>query len=250
MISVFELFKIGVGPSSSHTVGPMKAAAAFASGLTAQGAVGQVAAVEVALLGSLAFTGRGHATDKAVILGLSGQEPESVDPDAAEALVAEVSAAKRLKLAGRRLIAFDPATAIAFDTLTRAPRHPNPNTLRLVAKDAGGAVLADETWLSIGGGFIVRDGAGDDASATDARLPHPFRSGAELLARGRETGLSIAELVRANEAALRPESAAQAHVERVVDVMFACIDRGLTQSRGRSLAGSRSCAAPRRSTTA
>ncbi len=227
MISVFELFKIGVGPSSSHTVGPMKAAAAFASGLTAQGAVEHVAAVEVALLGSLAFTGKGHATDKAVILGLSGQAPESVDPDAAEALVAEVRETKRLKLAGRRLIAFDPATAIKFDTLTPAPRH--PNTLRLVAKDAGGAALADETWLSIGGGFIVRDGAGDDASATDAHLPHPFRSGAELLARGRETGLAIAEMVRATEAALRPESAVQVHVERVLDVMFACIDRGLTQ---------------------
>src|SRR5271166_629809 len=228
MISVFELLKIGVGPSSSHTVGPMKAAAKFASGLAGSSVVEQVAAVEVALLGSLAFTGKGHATDKAVILGLSGQEPESVDPDAAEALVAEVRAAKRLKLAGRRLIAFDPATAIAFDTLTPAPRH--PNTLRLVAKDAGGAALADETWLSIGGGFIVRDGAGEDASATDARLPHPFRSGAELLARGRERGLSIAELVRANEAALRPESAVDAHVRRVLDVMFACIDRGLTQS--------------------
>src|SRR5271166_6791551 len=154
MISVFELLKIGVGPSSSHTVGPMKAAAKFASGLAGSSVVEQVAAVEVALLGSLAFTGKGHATDKAVILGLGGQEPESVDPDAAEALVAEVSAAKRLNLAGRRLIAFDPATAIAFDTLTRAPRH--PNTLRLVAKDAGGAVLDDQTWLSIGGGFIVR----------------------------------------------------------------------------------------------
>ena len=185
MISVFELFKIGVGPSSSHTVGPMKAAAQFASGLVAKRGVGHVAAVEIALLGSLAFTGKGHSTDKAVMLGLSGQQPESVDPDAAEALVAEVRETKRLKLAGRRLIAFDPATAIKFDTLTPAPRH--PNTLRLVAKDAGGAALADETWLSIGGGFIVRDGAGEEASATDAHLPYPFapapsfwRAGARL----------------------------------------------------------------------
>src|SRR6516162_3376311 len=139
MISVFELFKIGVGPSSSHTVGPMKAAAEFANGLMARGAVDEVAAVEVALMGSLAFTGRGHATDKAVILGLSGLEPESVDPDAAEALVAEVRLTKRLMLAGRRAIAFDPASAIRFDTLTPALRH--PNTLRLVAKDAGGAAL-------------------------------------------------------------------------------------------------------------
>ena len=134
MFSVFELFKIGIGPSSSHTVGPMKAAAAFADGLAATGAIGRVASVEVALLGSLAFTGKGHATDKAVILGLSGQRPDSVEPDAAEALAAEVRATKRLKLAGRRSIAFDPATAIIFDTVTPAPRH--PNTLRLVARDA------------------------------------------------------------------------------------------------------------------
>src|SRR5271154_5515585 len=152
MFSVFELFKIGIGPSSSHTVGPMKAAAAFAGGLIATGAIDRVASVEVALLGSLAFTGKGHATDKAVVLGLSGQRPDSVDPDAAEALAAEVRATRRLRLAGRCAIAFDPATGIAFDTLTPAPRH--PNTMRLIARDAAGTVLADETWLSVGGGFI------------------------------------------------------------------------------------------------
>src|SRR5208282_4283866 len=213
MFSVFELFKIGIGPSSSHTVGPMKAAAAFADGLATTGAIGRVASVEVALLGSLAFTGKGHATDKAVILGLSGQRPDRVEPDAAEALAAEVRATKRLRLAGRRSIAFDPATAIVFDTVTPAPRH--PNTMRLIARDAAGAALADETWLSIGGGFVVRDGAGEDASAADARLPHPFRSGAELLARGREAGLSIAGLVRANEEALKAKSEVDAHVARV-----------------------------------
>jgi L-serine dehydratase len=125
MISVFELFKIGVGPSSSHTVGPMKAAAAFASGLVERGAIGRVAEVGVTLYGSLAYTGRGHATDKAVILGLSGIEPEAVDPDAADALVARVRESKRLPLAGRRTIAFDPANAIVFDVLTPPPRHPN-----------------------------------------------------------------------------------------------------------------------------
>jgi L-serine dehydratase len=228
MISVFELFKIGVGPSSSHTVGPMKAAAAFANGLVASGAIDRVATVEVALLGSLAFTGKGHATDKAVILGLSGETPDTVDLDAAEALVARVRETKALNLAGRRAVAFDPATAIAFDTLTPAPRH--PNTMRFVARDAEGGAVDDETWLSVGGGFIIRDGAGEDASAAEQRLPHPFHSGAELLARARESGLSIAELMRANEAALRSEGEAQAHVERILDVMFACVDRGLTQS--------------------
>ena len=228
MISVFELFKIGVGPSSSHTVGPMKAAAAFVNALVETGAIDWVASVDVALLGSLAFTGRGHATDKAVILGLSGEMPDTVDLDAAEALVARVRETKALNLAGRRAIAFDAERAIAFDTLTPAPRH--PNTMRFVARDAEGRALADETWLSVGGGFIIRDGAGDNASVAEPKLPYPFRSGAELLARGRESGLSIAELMRLNEAALRSEGEADAHAERVIDVMFASIDRGLTQS--------------------
>ena len=228
MISVFELFKIGIGPSSSHTVGPMKAAAAFVNALVETGAIDWVASVDVALLGSLAFTGRGHATDKAVILGLSGEMPDTVDLDAAEALVARVRETKALNLAGRRAIAFDAERAIAFDTLTPAPRH--PNTMRFVARDAEGRALADETWLSVGGGFIIRDGAGDNASVAEPKLPYRFRSGAELLARGRESGLSIAELMRLNEAALRSEGEADAHAERVIDVMFASIDRGLTQS--------------------
>ena len=125
MISVFELFKIGIGPSSSHTVGPMKAAAAFVGGLVGTGAIDQVASIEVSLMGSLAFTGRGHATDKAVILGLSGEKPDTVDLDAAEALVARVRETKALNLAGRRAIPFDPERAIVFDIVTPAPRHPN-----------------------------------------------------------------------------------------------------------------------------
>src|SRR5271166_2004957 len=163
MTSVFELFKIGVGPSSSHTVGPMKAASIFASRLVERGAIGAVATVEATLFGSLAYTGKGHATDKAVILGLSGVAPEDVDPDAAEALAAEVRETRRLMLAGRRSMAFDPAQGIVFDYLTQPPRH--PNTLRLTARDAEGVSLADETWLSIGGGFVVEEGV-DDARPT------------------------------------------------------------------------------------
>ncbi len=227
MISVFELFKIGVGPSSSHTVGPMKAAAAFAAGLAERGELGRVAAMEVTLLGSLAFTGRGHATDKAVVLGLSGFTPETVDPDAADALVDEARRTKSLPLAKGPKIPFDPAAAIRFDVVTPAPRH--PNTLRLVARNAAGATLADETWLSVGGGFIAREGV-DEGVENDAHVPYPFRSGAELLARGRESRLSIAELVRANEDSLRPGGEADAHVRRVLEVMFACMDRGLTKA--------------------
>jgi L-serine dehydratase len=228
MISVFELFKIGVGPSSSHTVGPMKAASAFAGGLVETGAIDRVASVDVALLGSLAFTGRGHATDRAVILGLSGEMPDTVDLDAAEVLVGRVRETKTLNLAGRRVLAFDAERAVRFDTVTPAPRH--PNTMRLVARDAEGRALADETWLSVGGGFIIRDGVEKDASTPEPQLPYPFRSGAELLARGREAKLSIAELMRANEAALRAPGEADTHVERILDVMFACIDRGLGHS--------------------
>jgi L-serine dehydratase len=228
MISIFELFKIGVGPSSSHTVGPMKAAAAFAKGLVETGAIDRVASLEVALLGSLAFTGRGHATDKAVILGLSGETPETVDLDAAEALVARVRETKTLDLVRRRAIPFDPERAIRFDIVTPAPRH--PNTMRFAARNGEGRALADETWLSVGGGFIIRDGGDQDRSAPEPQLPYPFRSGAELLARGREAKLSIAELMRANEAALRSEGEADAHAERILGVMFASVDRGLTQS--------------------
>jgi L-serine dehydratase len=228
MISVFELFKVGVGPSSSHTVGPMKAAAAFAAGLSERDAIDRVESAMVTLFGSLAFTGRGHATDKAVILGLCGYEPEAVDPDAADAVVAEVRKTGQLPLAGRRKIAFDPDAAIVFDILNPPPRH--PNTLRLIANDAAGATLRDETWLSIGGGFVIRDGADEVASSQGASIPYPFRSGGELLARGRESGLSIADMVRANERALRPAEAVEAHVGSVLDAMFACLERGLTHS--------------------
>ena len=228
MISVFELFKIGVGPSSSHTVGPMKAAAAFAAGLARAGDIARIASVDVMLLGSLAFTGRGHATDKAVVLGLSGLTPETVDPDMGDALVEDVRRTKRLPLAGGPAIAFDPASAIVFDVVTPATRH--PNTLRLVARDASGAAVADETWLSVGGGFVAREGADEGGAESEGGAPYPFRSAAELLARGREAGLTIAELVRANEAALRPAEAVEAHVGKILDVMFACMDRGLAKS--------------------
>src|SRR5579872_3620951 len=151
MISVFELFKIGIGPSSSHTVGPMKAAAAFVEALEKRGALRAAARVVVDLYGSLAFTGKGHAVDKAVILGLSGEEPATIDPDAADRIVVETRATKSLRLGGKRGVAFDPETAIRFDMVTQPKRH--PNTLRLSAYDAEGACLLEETWCSIGGGF-------------------------------------------------------------------------------------------------
>jgi L-serine dehydratase len=225
MISVFELFKIGIGPSSSHTVGPMKAAAAFVEGLASRGELQRAASVTVDLYGSLAFTGKGHAVDKALILGLCGIALSRVDPDEADRIVAETRAAKSLRLASRWAIAFDPAAAIRFDTKVQPKRH--PNTLRLRAFDRQGATLADETWCSIGGGFILREDEAEAQSATAVSYPYPFRNAADLMARGQESGLSIAAMMRANEAALRPLAEVDAHVDLVIAAMLACVDRGL-----------------------
>ena len=167
MISVFELFKIGVGPSSSHTVGPMKAALAFARELPTE----RVARMKATLFGSLAFTGKGHATDRAVLLGLSGEAPDTIDADRAEATLARAAREHRLKLAGRRDIAFAPDTDIRFDYVTPPERH--PNTMTFAAFDASGAEIARATWLSIGGGFIVREDEEPGAGASQAR---PLRS--------------------------------------------------------------------------
>jgi L-serine dehydratase len=225
MISVFELFKIGIGPSSSHTVGPMKAAAAFAHGLAERGAIGRATSVKVTLYGSLAFTGKGHAVDKAVILGLSGEAPATIDPADVEGIVAEVTARKRLKLAGSREIAFDPQADIIFDFVSTPKRH--PNTLRFCARDGQGDVLLDEAWCSVGGGFIIREDEPEPTGEGEVAWPYPFRSSADLLARGRDSGLSIALVMRANEAALHPPAEVAAYIDNVIAAMLTCVDRGL-----------------------
>ena len=149
MISVFELFKIGIGPSSSHTVGPMKAATAFAAGLPLQ-----PARIRVELLGSLAWTGRGHATDTAVMLGLAGERPDSVTAETARRIIDDARGAHRLPV-GRGMIAFDPVTDIVFDTATPTPVH--ANTMVFTAFDAAGDEMASERWCSVGGGFVLRE---------------------------------------------------------------------------------------------
>ncbi|WP_374306287.1 L-serine ammonia-lyase [Methylocella sp.] len=225
MIGVFDIFKLGIGPSSSHTVGPMKAALAFARGLARDGLLAATERVVVDLYGSLAWTGRGHATDKAAILGLCGEEPETVDPDAAETLFSAVGRERRLTLLKAREIAFDPALDIVFDKMTATPRH--PNTLRLRAFDAGGELLREERWLSVGGGFVMREDEADAPPALEAAIPYPFADAGELLAVGAREKLSIAEIVAANEAALRPAGEVERHVALVVATMMASIDRGL-----------------------
>jgi L-serine dehydratase len=225
MISAFELFKIGIGPSSSHTVGPMKAAAAFAADFIRGDRSGNAARVRATLYGSLAWTGKGHGTDKAVILGLAGEQPDSVDPDKADVTVGAAWQEKRLKLGGRLWLDFDPAADIVFDTLAATPRH--PNTLQFDILDVEGAVAASERWCSVGGGFVVREAEVGSATPAGARVPHPFQSGDELLAIGRATGRKIAELVLENERALRAEAEVRQHLKRVAATMMSAIDRGL-----------------------
>jgi L-serine dehydratase len=222
VISIFDLFKIGIGPSSSHTVGPMKAAAAFVTGANLE----RIAKIRVTLFGSLAWTGKGHGTDKAVILGLTGIEPATVDPDAADRLVAEVQKHHRLSLGGQKTIAFDPAADIVFDGVSPTPAH--PNTLCFDAFDADGEHLASDRWCSVGGGFIVREDRLGLESTDEAEVPFPFRSGKELLALCEQHTMRIADIVMANERALRSDSEIMEGIARIDAAMMACIARGLT----------------------
>jgi L-serine dehydratase len=223
-VTFAELFKIGIGPSSSHTIGPMRAAASFVAGLG--GRTAQVDRLVATAFGSLAWTGKGHATDKAMILGLAGLKPDSLDPDRAEAVLAEIRSDRRLVLVDGRPIVFDPDRDVVFDCVNTYERH--PNAMRFTALSADGAEIADEVWYSVGGGFVVRDG--DEGGGTaKVPVPFPYRSSVELLAMADAAGLSVADLTLANEAAQRPREAVLADVDRVAETMFACIDRGLTQ---------------------
>jgi L-serine dehydratase len=222
MISLFDLFKIGIGPSSSHTVGPMRAALSFAADLADPA---RVARVQITLLGSLAWTGKGHGTDKAVILGLAGEAPETVDPDQADAIAAAVTTACMLKLGGVHPIKFDPATDIVFDYETPTTRH--PNTLEFSAHDAAGGSLAAERWCSVGGGFVIREDEKPDLGAITETVPYPFANAVDLLRLGEASGLSIATMMRANEFSLRDPATVLAHADLVLTTMMNGIERGM-----------------------
>ncbi|MFM8691706.1 MAG: L-serine ammonia-lyase [Limnohabitans sp.] len=231
MISILDLFRIGIGPSSSHTVGPMRIAKRFLQNLARQSPLVSVTQIQIQLQGSLALTGAGHGSPDACLLGLLGQEPDQLDPNQMANLLAPVRSGK-LNLLGRHVIDFEPTSDIELACHVHPELH--PNGMRLRAFGQGGRLLGDETWYSTGGGFIasehqLRKEPTDDLIASQAHLPHPFASGAELLAQCAARQLEIASLVLANEGAWRSEAQTLAGVDSVVSVMFACIDRGLIQ---------------------
>ncbi len=225
--SVFDLFKPGVGPSSSHTMGPMTAAVRFLGELREAGVLARVRRVQVSLYGSLALTGRGHATDRAVMLGLMGHAPATLDPDVGDAALLELAAthALALGLEGPN-VAFDPQCDIAWEGYTRLPRH--PNALRFCAEAALEEEPFARTYYSVGGGFVASEAEmGANAPVEERPVPHPFTSGAELIAQADAAGLSVAGLMLANEAALRPEAEVLSGLDAVFAAMDACIERGI-----------------------
>ncbi|NBB14182.1 L-serine ammonia-lyase [Caulobacter sp. SLTY] len=224
--SVFDLFKPGVGPSSSHTMGPMTAAARFVAELRDTGRLGAVARVQVKLYASLALTGRGHATDRATMLGLMGFEPASLDPDAGEAALETLRATGRMALGGETDIAFDEQVDIVWAGRQRLPQHPNAMTL--TAFDAGEAAVLARTYFSVGGGFVCEESEiGRNAPAEEAPIPYPFESGAELLVKADAAGLTIAQLMMANEIARAPDAIVLERLDAIFGAMEACIDRGM-----------------------
>ncbi len=227
-VSVFDLFKIGIGPSSSHTVGPMRAAARFVQRWLADaGDLPRVARVHVELYGSLAMTGRGHGTDKAVLLGLEGHWPDRIDPDTIPAILQRIRAERRLRLSGTHAIAFDEAQDLVFNKRQKLPYH--VNGMRYGAFDASGALLATRDYYSVGGGFVVnQDEAAEDRIVADTTpLPYAFHSGADLLAHCARAGKSIAQLMLANECVWRSEAEVRAGLQNLWQAMQDCVTRGL-----------------------
>ncbi len=228
-LSVFEIFKVGIGPSSSHTMGPMTAAARFLTLLRQSPSSSQAARVRATLHGSLAFTGKGHGTDRAVALGLLGWLPATLDPDEAERQLTRLQDTCTLRAPGLPPLAFDPAADIAFDFGPPLPGH--ANGLILAAGDADGGTLLSETYYSIGGGFVVTAAELDQPradTAIAAQYPYPFKNAAQMLHMARDSGLSIAAMKRENEIRLRPEADVEGGVAGIWSVMNGCIERGLS----------------------
>ncbi|MGW3124368.1 L-serine ammonia-lyase, partial [Streptomyces sp. NPDC001107] len=228
-ISVFDLFSIGIGPSSSHTVGPMRAAHMFARRLRNEELLGSVASIRSELYGSLGATGHGHGTPKAVLLGLEGASPRTVDVETADERVAAIRSSGRIRLLGEHEIPFSFDDDLKLHRRKALPYHANGMTLW--AFDASGAELLSKTYYSVGGGFVVdEDAVGQDRiKLDDTVLKYPFRTGDELLRLTKETGLSISALMLENERAWRTEDEIRSGLLDIWRVMQACVSRGMSR---------------------
>jgi L-serine dehydratase len=229
-VSAFDLFKIGIGPSSSHTVGPMRAARLFALRLDHDALLPKVARVQSLLYGSLGATGKGHGSDKAVLLGLGGHEPDTVDIEAVPAMLDAIRRSKRLALLGRHAVALHEADDLVFQRKETLPFH--ANGMRFVAFDAAGTELANRTYYSVGGGFVVSDEVAADGSKQKAivpdttKLPLPFTTGERLLQITQDTGHTIAQVMRRNEQTWRSNAQIDAGLLKIWQVMQDCVARG------------------------
>ncbi len=228
-ISILDLFTIGIGPSSSHTVGPMRAAHRFLGSLQESRAMNRISRIEVRLYASLALTGKGHGTDVAVLLGLEGEAPETIDVDSLANRVARIRESRSLKLNHATQIAFDEQTDLVFLRKESLPAH--PNGLRFIAYDSDGSRILEKTYYSIGGGFVV-----DDADAIEDRLTnqtvqrlYPYRSGNDLLKLASESGLSVSEMTLRNESCWRTEGETRFALRKVWEAMQSCVRRGCQQ---------------------
>ena len=229
-VSTFDLFKIGIGPSSSHTVGPMRAAARFvARWLEQPGRLRDVARIRAEVFGSLALTGRGHGTDKALLMGLEGHYPNEIDPDIIPATLARIRGDKKLLLSGTHEIAFDEKRDLAMNKRQKLPYH--TNGMRFTAFDANDEVIATRDYYSVGGGFVVNqdDAASDRIVADSTELPYSFKSGDELLAKSADSGLSIARMMFENEKVWRSEDEVRQGLREIWTAMQSCVARGIRQ---------------------
>ena len=239
-VSTFDLFKIGIGPSSSHTVGPMRAAARFVQRWLVQSGhpdgdagdgsdLARTARVRAEVFGSLALTGRGHGTDKAVLMGLEGHWPNAIDPDLIPPALERIRGSKRIRWFGHHEIGFDEKHDLIMNKRQKLPFH--TNGMRFTAFDAAGETIATHDYYSVGGGFVVnKDEAAEDRIVADETLlPYPFHCGDELLAQSATSGLSIAQMMFANEQAWRTPIQIEAGLDEIWAAMQACVARGIRQ---------------------
>ncbi|MBA2115552.1 L-serine ammonia-lyase [Bremerella alba] len=226
-VGVFDLFKIGIGPSSSHSVGPMRAAEMFLAALASSGLLETVGRVEIDLYGSLALTGIGHATDIAILMGLQGEVPDQIDPETVASKLEQIRSEKELNLAGRRTIPFDEKKDLLFQRKTFLEGHPNALRFRAFASRESEEPLASETYYSIGGGFVVKEGdEGKGIACPMSAVPFPFTSAAELLKMAEEQGCTVSQIALENEKAFRSETDIREGIQKIWAVMQACVDRG------------------------